>query len=122
MLFVAVGSAQPQVAAGKVKWLGIGSPQRLAKLPDVPTVAEAVPGFEAASWFGLFAPAKTPQPVVAKISADVRKIFEKPEVKKFLDTQSFEAMTGTPDAFADFVKAEAAKWSKVVREAGIKVD
>jgi tripartite-type tricarboxylate transporter receptor subunit TctC len=122
MLFVAVGSAAPQVAAGKVKFLGIGSPKRLAKLPNVATVAEPVPGFEAASWFGLFAPAKTPQTIVAKISADVRTIFEKPEIKKFLDTQSFEAMTGTPDAFEAFVKAEAAKWSKVVREAGVTIN
>jgi tripartite-type tricarboxylate transporter receptor subunit TctC len=122
MLFVAVGSAQPQVSAGKVKFLGIGSPKRLAKLPDVPTVAEAVPGFEAASWFGLFAPAKTPKPTVDKISADVRRIFEKPEVKKFLDTQLFEPMTGTPEEFAAFVKAEQAKWSKVVRDAGVTMN
>jgi tripartite-type tricarboxylate transporter receptor subunit TctC len=122
MLFVAVGSARPQVAGGKVKFLGIGSPKRLAKLPDVPAVAETVPGFEATSWFGLFVPAKTPRPVVEKISADVRKIFEKEDVKKFLDTQSFEPMTGTPDAFAAFVKNEQAKWSKVVRDAGVKIN
>jgi tripartite-type tricarboxylate transporter receptor subunit TctC len=122
MLFVAVGSAQQQVAAGKVKFLGIGTPARMAKLPNVPTVGETVPGFQAVSWFGLFAPAKTPQPIIAKVNADVRKIFEKPEVKAFLDAQSFNAMTGTPEAFAGFVKAETAKWSKVVREAGVKIN
>jgi tripartite-type tricarboxylate transporter receptor subunit TctC len=94
----------------------------LAKFANVPTVAETIPGFEAASWFGLFVPAKTPKATVDKISADVRKIFEKAEVKKFLDTQSFEAMTGTPEEFAAFVKAEQAKWSKVVRDAGVKIN
>ena len=122
MLFVAVGSARPQVASGKVKFLAIGSPKRLAKLPEVPTVAEAVPGFEATSWFGLFVPAKTPKATVDKISADVRKIFEKPEVKQFLDTQLFEPMTGTPEEFSAFVKAEQAKWSKVVRDAGVTMN
>jgi tripartite-type tricarboxylate transporter receptor subunit TctC len=122
VVFVATGSAEQQVAVGKLKFLGIGSPKRSAKHADIATVAEAIPGFEAVSWFGLFAPAKTPKPIIDKINADVRRIFEKPELKTFLERQTFEAMTDTPEGFAAFIKAEAAKWSKVVREAGVKIN
>lgn len=122
MMFVAVGSAVPQVDGHKVKFLAIGSPKRLKKLPNVPAVAETVPGFVAQSWFGLFAPAKTPQPLVDRINADVRKIFQEPEVKVFLDREFFEPMTGTPAEFTAFINTESAKWSKVVHDAGVKIN
>lgn len=122
LISVAIGSAVPQMKGGKLKALGIGSPKRLAKLPNVPAVAETVPGYEAASWFGLFGPAKMPRALVDRINADVRKIFEKPEIQQFLDVQFFEPMTNSPDEFAAFIKEEGTKWSKVAHDAGIKLD
>jgi tripartite-type tricarboxylate transporter receptor subunit TctC len=122
LISVAVGSAVPLVNGGKMKFLGIGSPKRLAKLPNVPAIAETVPGFDARSWFGLFAPAKTPQPLIDRINADVRKIFEKEEIKTFLDHQFFEPMTNSPADFAAFITAEGAKWSKVAHDAGVKLN
>lgn len=121
LMFVAVGSAMPQVEGHKVKLLAIGSPKRLKRLPNVPAVDETVPGFIAQSWFGLFAPAKTPQPLVDRINADVRKIFQKPEVKAFLEREYFEPMTGSEAEFKTFINDEAKKWSKVVQEAGVKI-
>jgi tripartite-type tricarboxylate transporter receptor subunit TctC len=124
MMFISVGSAVPQWRAGKVKLLAIGAGKRLAQLADVPTVAESgLPGFEAVSWFGLFAPAGTPRETVAKINAEVRRIFADPEFQKsFLERQYFQSIAGTPEQLADYLKSEEAKWSKVVRDAKVKAE
>jgi tripartite-type tricarboxylate transporter receptor subunit TctC len=122
MMFISVGSAVPQWQAGKVKLLAIGAGKRLAQLPDVPTVAESgLSGFEAVSWFGLFAPAGTPRDVVMKINGEVRRAFADPEFQKtFLERQYFQSIAGTPEELADYLKAEEVKWGKVVRDAKIK--
>lgn len=122
LVSVAIGSAVPQMQGGKLKALGIGSPKRLAKLPNIPAVAETVPGYDARSWFGLFAPAKTPSALVDRINADVRAAFEKPELKTFLDREFFEPMVSSPEEFTAFIHAEDAKWSKVVHDAGVKLN
>ena len=122
MMFISVGSAVPQWRADKVKLIAIGAGKRLTLLPDVPTVAESgLPGFEAVSWFGLFAPAGTPRDVVMKLNAEVRRIFAEPEFQKsFLERQYFQSIAGTPEQLADYLKSEEVKWSKVVRDAKIK--
>jgi tripartite-type tricarboxylate transporter receptor subunit TctC len=122
MMFISVGSAVPQWRADKVKLLAIGAGKRLTLLPDVPTVAESgLPGFEAVSWFGLFAPAGTPRDVVMKLNAEVRRIFADPEFQKsFLERQYFQSIAGTPEDLAAYLKSEEVKWSKVVRDAKIK--
>ena len=110
--------------AGQIKMLGIGSEKRLALLPDVPTVAETgLPGYEATTWFGLFAPAGTPRDIVMKLNAEARKIFDDPAFnEKFMAPQMFQSLIGTPEEFDAFIKAETQKWSKVVSAANIKVD
>ena len=91
LMFVSVGSALPQVKGGGLKMIGIGAPKRMALLPDVPAIAETVPGFTAVSWFALYGPPDMPSDVVAKINSEVRKIFADPDVQKnFLDKQYFE--------------------------------
>lgn len=124
LMFISVGSAVPQWRAGKVRMLAIGAPQRLADLPDVPTVAEGgVPGFEAVSWFGLYGPAGLPADVVAKINREVRTLFADPEFQKtFMSPQYFEALAGSPEALTDKLASETKKWSKVIRDANIKVE
>jgi tripartite-type tricarboxylate transporter receptor subunit TctC len=124
MMFISVGSAVPQWRAGKVKLLAIGAGKRLAQLADVPTVAESgLPGFEAVSWFGLFAPAGTPRDTVAKLNAEVRRIFADPEFQQtFLERQYFQSIAGTPGELADYLKSEEAKWSKVIRDAKVKAE
>jgi tripartite-type tricarboxylate transporter receptor subunit TctC len=122
LVSVAIGSAVPQIEGHKLKALGVGSPKRHARLPDIPAVAETVPGYEARSWFGLFAPAKTPAALVDRINGDVREVFKKPELKTFLDREFFEPMTSSPADFLAFIHAEEAKWSKVVQDAGVKLN
>jgi tripartite-type tricarboxylate transporter receptor subunit TctC len=122
LMYVSAASAVQPAAAGQVRFLAVGAGERMALLPDVPTVAEGgVPGYRAVSWFGLFAAAGTPRPVVDKINGEVRSFFADPAVRKnFLDPQLFEPIAGTPEDLADYLGSEEKKWSKVIRDAGIK--
>jgi len=111
------------IKAGKLKALAVTSKERAAALPDVPTIAESgLPGFDASSWFGLLAPAGTPQPVVARLNTEIAKWLATPEAKEKLLAQGANAAGGTPEDFARFITAETAKWQKVVKESGAKVD
>jgi tripartite-type tricarboxylate transporter receptor subunit TctC len=123
LMFVSVGSALPQAKSGAVKLIGIGAPKRMALLPDVPTVAETVPGFVAVSWFALFGPPGMPPDVTAKINAEVHKIFANPEVQKdFLDAQYFDPITGSPEDLTARIRTEEPKWRKLITAAQIKVE
>ena len=112
------------IRSGKLRALAVGSSRRLAQFPDVPTVAESgVPKFEAVSWFGLFAPSQTPGNVVRKINSDVQKVFADREFQeKFLAPSFLEVIPGDPNDFSAYIKAEAAKWSKVIKDANLKVE
>jgi tripartite-type tricarboxylate transporter receptor subunit TctC len=123
LMFDNLPSALPQIRGGKLKALAVTSPERAPALPDVPTIAESgFPGFEASSWFGLLAPAGTPQPTIAKLNAEVAKWLASPEAKEKLLAQGANAAGGTPEDFAKHIAAETAKWQKVVKESGAKVD
>jgi tripartite-type tricarboxylate transporter receptor subunit TctC len=123
LMFVSVGSALPQVNGGGLKMIGIGAPKRMALLPDVPAVAETVPGFTAVSWFALYGPPDMPSEVVAKINSEVRKIFTDPDVQKnFLDKQYFESIAGSPQELSERLRTEEPKWHKLITEAHIKVE
>jgi tripartite-type tricarboxylate transporter receptor subunit TctC len=122
MMFISVGSAVPQWKADKVKLIAVGAGKRMALLPEVPTVAESgLPDYEAVSWFGLFGPPGMPADVVAKINAEVRKVFADPEIKKsFLERQYFESIAGTPEQLAHYIRADEPKWRKVIHDAKVK--
>jgi tripartite-type tricarboxylate transporter receptor subunit TctC len=123
LMFISVGSAVPPAQAGHVKMLAIGGARRMAGLPDVPAVAETVPGVEAVSWFALFAPARTPPAVIAKINGEVRRIFEDRDFReKFLAPQFFEPIAGSPEELATYLKSDTEKWRYVLRAANVKLD
>ena len=124
VMSVSVSLALPPYQAGQIKILGIGSEKRLAKVADIPTVAETgLPGYEATTWFGLFAPAGTPRDVVMKLNGEVRKIFGDPAFEeKFMAPQMFQSLASSPEQFEAFINAETQKWSKVIRQANIKVE
>ena len=123
MMFSDAPTAIPHIKTGKVRVLGVASPQRSALLPDVPTIAEqGLPGYEAYSWAALFAPAGTPKEVVAKINADFNQVMRDPDVKQRLYVAGAEANPGTPDDLAKLLQAEMDKWAKVVKAANIKID
>ena len=123
LMFDNLPSSLALIKAGKLKALAVTSLARAAALPDVPTLAESgLPGFEASSWFGLLAPAGTPQPVIAKVNSEVAKWLASPEAKEKLLAQGAIAAGGTPEDFARHIAAETAKWQKVVKESGAKID
>jgi tripartite-type tricarboxylate transporter receptor subunit TctC len=123
-MFISTSSAIQPWKAGQLKLLAVGSARRLAQFPEIPTVAESgLPGFEAVSWFGLFAPAATPREIVGRINADVRRAFADAEFReKFLVPNMFEPMVGAPEEFAAFIASETEKWGRVVRAAKVKLD
>jgi tripartite-type tricarboxylate transporter receptor subunit TctC len=104
--------------------LGIGSAKRLPQIPEVPTVAESgLPGYEAVTWFGLFTTAGTPREVVDKINAEVQRLFGDVAFReRFVVPYLYETMTSSPDEFAAFVRTETQRWSKVLRDANMKID
>ncbi len=123
LMFVSVGSALPQAKSGTVKLIGIGAPKRMALLPDIPAIAETVPGYTAVSWFALFGPAGMPPEVVAKINGEVRKTFADPNVKQsFLDKQYFESLAGSPEELSERLRTEEPKWRKLITQAQIKME
>jgi tripartite-type tricarboxylate transporter receptor subunit TctC len=124
LMSVSVSLSLPVYRAGQVKMIGIGSEKRIPQAPDIPTVAETgLHGYQAVTWFGLFGTAGTPPDVIKKLNAEVARIFGDPDFRaRFLDSQMFEPMIATPEAFADYIKAERAKWSKVIRDGNITLE
>ncbi|HWI13492.1 MAG TPA: tripartite tricarboxylate transporter substrate binding protein [Burkholderiales bacterium] len=123
LLFNSIPSVLPQVKAGRLKALAVGSARRSPAMPDVPTVAESgVPGYEYATWYGLFAPAGTPRPVVAILSKAVDTALSSPDLAQSLAAQGSEPNPGTPDQLARFMKAEHERWSRVVKAAGMTAE
>ncbi len=124
LMSVSVSLALPAFRAGRVKMLGIGSEKRLPQAQDIPTIAESgLPGYQAVTWFGLFGPAGLPSDIVMKLNTEVERIFNDPQFRThFLDPQMFESMAGPPDKFADYIKTEREKWSKVIHAANIHLD
>ena len=124
LMFISFGSALQSWKTGQIKMLAIGSPKRLAAYPDLPTVAEGgFPGFEAKSWFGLFATGGTPAPIVAKINADVRKIVDSPDfATTFLTKQMMQSITSTPEAYAELIRTDSRLWAKVIAGGNLKID
>ena len=119
IMFDNMPSAISHVKAGKLRPLAVTTAQRSPALPDVPTIAEAgVPGYEATSWFGLLAPAKTPAPVVARLNTSILKALADPDVKKKLLEQGAEPAGETPAQFAAFIASETVKWGKIVKQSG----
>lgn len=112
----------PQVKAGRLKGLAVTSPKRSAAFPELPAIAETVPGYEVINWFGIFAPKGTPKRIVTRVNTALNEALQSPELAKLLNSRGADAVGGTPEAFAKVVRADFAKWAKVVKESGARVD
>jgi len=123
IMFDNMPSAIQHVRSGKLRAIAVTTAKRSPELPDVPTIAEAgVPGYEATSWFGLFAPAGTPPAVISKLNTAVVKVLANSEIKKKINEQGAEVYSETPEQFAAFIQKESVKWGKVVRDSGASLD
>ena len=116
-------SAVPHLQSGQLRAIAVAANKRLPQLPSVPTMAEAgLPDFEVSSWNGLFAPAKTPPEIIARLHAEAVKALAAPDLREKLNVQGAEAVGSTPEEFRAYIRAEIEKWGKVVRASGARVD
>jgi tripartite-type tricarboxylate transporter receptor subunit TctC len=123
LMFDNMPSALPMVKEGKLRALGQTSAKRSNAAPDIPTIAEqGLPGFEATSWFAIFAPANTPRDIVAKLNAEVLRVFKLPDVQEKLKTLGLEAILSSPEELSTYQQAEIRKWAKVVKDSGAKAE
>jgi tripartite-type tricarboxylate transporter receptor subunit TctC len=121
-MFDNLGVSMQLVKAGKLKLIAVASPRRMASLPDIPTIAETLPGFEAAAWYAIVAPPNTPAAIVAKVNAGVNEALNDFEIKKRLAELSAEPIGGTPQATAAYFREETARWKSVITSAHVTLD
>jgi tripartite-type tricarboxylate transporter receptor subunit TctC len=122
MMFDNMPSSLPLVREGKLRALGVTSAKRSAAASDIPAIAETLPGFDAVSWFAIFAPAGTPKPVVDKLQLEITRILKTPEISKKLADIGLETVGSTSDELAAYQRSEIAKWAKVVKDSGARPD
>jgi tripartite-type tricarboxylate transporter receptor subunit TctC len=120
--FAGIQPAQVQVRGGRLRGIAVTTPKRLAAMPDVPAVAEALPGFEVVGWYGIIGPAGMPAPLVARLNDEITKVLNQPDVRERILSDGSEPATGTPESFRQFMHADLAKWAKLVKESGAKMN
>jgi len=122
LMFDNMPSALPMARDGKIRAIAVTTAKRSNAAPEIPTVAETVPGFEATTWFALFAPANTPRPVIDRLSAEVQRVYRLPEVQERLKTLGLEAVLSSPEELTRYQASEIAKWAKVVKDSGARAE
>ncbi len=123
VMFAPAQTVMPQVTSGNLKALAVTSAKRSQSIPNLPTIAEAVlPTYSAVGWFGLFAPPNTPKSVITKINTDIEKVLKLPQVRREMLERGIEPSGGSPEEFAELIKTDQLKWSKLIREKNIKID
>ena len=122
-MFISAPGAIGQIKAGKVRGIAVTTIRRSQLVPNLPTLSEAgLKGFDANNWYGLLAPAKTPQPIIDRVNAETTKILGMPDIKNLLFNQGLDVAPGTPEQFAAYIKSERVKWAKVVKASGAKAN
>jgi tripartite-type tricarboxylate transporter receptor subunit TctC len=120
VVFSAISSAMPHIKSGKIRAIGVTSIKRVSALPDVPTVAETLPGFQSSQWFGILAPAGTPRPIIERLHQAITNAARSPELKEKFAAMAMEPVNSTPQEFAKVIREETVTWGKVIKAAGIK--
>ena len=122
IMFDNLGVSLALVKGGKLRLIAVGTETRMSALPDVPTIAETLPGFTSSAWFAVVAPPKTPAPIVAKINADIAEAVRQPDIRKRLADLSADPVGGTPAETAAFMRAEVERWNNVIKAANVKLE
>jgi tripartite-type tricarboxylate transporter receptor subunit TctC len=123
LVFATAASAVPHIKAGRIKGIAVTTGKRSALMPELPTIAEAgLAGYEANNWYGLMVPANTPRAIIDRLNAETVKVLNMPEVKTFLFNQGLDAAPSTPEEFGAYIRSERAKWAKIVKASGAKVE
>ncbi|OGA47233.1 MAG: hypothetical protein A3G24_15505 [Betaproteobacteria bacterium RIFCSPLOWO2_12_FULL_62_13] len=122
LAFASLPTAMPHVKAGRLRALGVTSGKRLATVPELPAIAEVLPGYEVLQWYGMLAPAGTPREIIAKLHGEIVKAVNTPKVKEQFQRLGSEAASNTPEEFAAHIKAEIAKYGKLIKATGIPVE
>ena len=122
LVFSVVPAALPLIQTNKLRALGVTSAKRTALAPELPTIAESLPGFEVIGWYGLLAPTGTPADVVARLNAAVIAALKNPELRERFVALGADPLGTTPQVFAEFIRAELSKWGKAVKDSGARVE
>ena len=120
LIFATAASAVPHISSGKIRALAVTTSKRSQLVPDLPTVAESLPGFEANNWYGVVVPAKTPRAIIDRLNKEFTAVLNMPDIKGILFKQGLDAAPSTPEAFGAYIKLETAKWAKVIKASGAK--
>jgi tripartite-type tricarboxylate transporter receptor subunit TctC len=120
--FTGMQTAQPYLRGGRLKAIAVTLPKRAPGMPQVPAMSEALPGYEVVGWYGLLGPAGLPQAILARLNSEVTRIVEQPAFRDQVIAEGAEVVTSTPEKFREFLKADVAKWAKVIRDSGAKLD
>jgi len=120
--FSGLQPSQVQVRAGRLRGIAVTTPARLAAIPDMPAVAEALSGFEVVGWYGVIGPANMPQPIVARLHEELVKILNQPDVRSRIESDGSQPVGSSPEEFRRFMRADMDKWAKLVKESGAKLE
>jgi len=121
-MFAGILPTLPHIKSGRLRAIAVSSAKRTTVLPDVPPVADTLPGFQAVPWYGVFVPAGTPKDVISKLSQEIANTLRAPDMRERLGREGVEVVAGTPEQFGAFFRAEIDKWAKVIKTAGIQLD
>jgi tripartite-type tricarboxylate transporter receptor subunit TctC len=122
LMFNNMLSAMPHVKSGKLRAVAVTSAKRSLALPDLPTIAETIPGFEASGWYGSFAPAATPREIIARLNAEINRSMRQPDVMQRLAGDGVEAVNMTPAEFGVYLHSEIVKWGRLAKQTGTTLD
>ena len=120
--FVTWSSVGPHVKSGRLRALGVTTVKRSPALPDLPAIAETLPGYDLPVWYGIVAPAGTPREIITRLNAELLKVINLPDFKQRIEVDAVEPIGSTPEQLGDYIRAELVKWAKIVRDSGAKVD